>query len=163
MVAELVAGVRDDQWSAATDCSEWTVRDLVNHLVGGNLAFAALLSDQAPPERGGDHLGDDPVAAYQHAGDALAAAFAEPGMFDKVVTVPAGTIPGIAALHLRTTEALVHGWDLARATDQSRAGLPGDLAEAELAATRAQLADAPRSAAKPPKTSHTAIPSSSPT
>ena len=30
--------------------------------------------------------------------------------------MPFGTIPGVAALHLRITELLVHGWDLARTT-----------------------------------------------
>jgi uncharacterized protein (TIGR03086 family) len=32
------------------------------------------------------------------------------------VTVPFGTIPATVALQLRVVEALVHGWDLARAT-----------------------------------------------
>ena len=32
------------------------------------------------------------------------------------MSVPFGTVPGMMALHLRITEILGHGWDLARAT-----------------------------------------------
>lgn len=67
-VEELIAGVGDDQWSAPTPCTDWTVRELVNHLVGVNLVFAALLNDQTPPERGVDVLGDDPAGTYREAG-----------------------------------------------------------------------------------------------
>jgi hypothetical protein len=49
---------------------------------------------------------------------------------------------GDAALHLRVTELLVHGWDLARATGQP-ASFPDDLAEQELAFSRSKLADIP--------------------
>lgn len=141
--AGLVAGVRDDQWTGPTGCPDWTVRELVNHLVGGNLAFAAVLTDQIPPDRAADRLGDDPIAAYHHAGEMLVAAFAQPGVLDRVVTVPAGTVPGIAALHLRITELLVHGWDLAHATGQATTVLPPDLAEAEHAFSVGKLDDLP--------------------
>jgi len=36
-VGHLIAGIRDDQWSAPTPCTDWTVHDLVNHLVGVSL------------------------------------------------------------------------------------------------------------------------------
>lgn len=74
----------------------------------------------------------------------MRAAFGQPGALERVITVPAGTVPGSVALHLRLTELLVHGWDLARATGQSVTGLPADLAEQELAFSRAQLDRMPR-------------------
>lgn len=46
-VGQLVAGVRSEQCSASTPCTDWSVRDLVNHLAHVNLTFAALLNDQA--------------------------------------------------------------------------------------------------------------------
>jgi uncharacterized protein (TIGR03086 family) len=144
---DLVAAVRDDQWGAPTPCADWTVRDLVNHLVGGNLLFAdALRGEPLPPleelRRNRDRLGDDPVAAFRVAADTLLVAFRQPGALDQVVTVPVGTVPGIGALHLRLVETLVHGWDLARATGRPP-GFPEALAEQELAFSRAKLADLP--------------------
>ncbi len=35
--------VRADQWSLPTPCSEWDVRQLVNHMVRGNLNYVGLL------------------------------------------------------------------------------------------------------------------------
>ena len=89
--------------------------------------------------RGDDPLGDDPLAAYRESGEALRAAFTRPGVLDEVFRVPAGTLPGAVVLHLRLTELLVHGWDLARATGRSTTVLPADLAEQELAFSRRQL------------------------
>jgi uncharacterized protein (TIGR03086 family) len=133
----LVSGVRDEQWSAPTGCPGWTVRDLVDHLVGGTRHVAAVLAGQAPPPA--EDLGGDPLSSYRRAGEALLAAVAEPEVFGRTVTVPAGTVPVPVALHLRLTELLVHGWDLARATGQPTTGLPDDLAEQELAFSRVQL------------------------
>jgi len=123
-VAEgLVAAVRPGQWTAATPCTEWDVRALVAHVVSGNQLFADLLSGATTLEESRlaaprDALGTEPVRAFHDAGQALLAAFHLPGALDRPVTVSFGTVPGTVALHLRLTEILVHGWDLARATDQ---------------------------------------------
>jgi uncharacterized protein (TIGR03086 family) len=143
VVGRLVDGVRDDQWSAPTPCTEWTVRDLVNHLVGMNLVFTALLTDQAPPERGSDRLGDDPVGAYRTSGDALVAACSAPGVLDRTIAGPLGTASGADRLNIRIADLLAHGWDLAQATGQS-ADLPEELSEQSLAFLRVQLDTMPR-------------------
>ncbi len=142
-VGHLIAGIRDDQWSAPTPCTDWTVHDLVNHLVGVNRVFAVLLSGQAPPDRGAGHLGDNPVGAYRDSGVALQAAFDQPGVLERTYHGPLGAASGAERLHLRIADLLAHGWDLARATGQP-AELPEDLAEQALAFTRAQLSTVPR-------------------
>lgn len=142
-VGHLIAGIRDDEWSAPTPCTEWTVHDLVNHLVGVNLVFAALLSDQASPDLSGDHLGDDPVGAYRDSGVAIQAAFEQPGVLEWTCRGPLGTASGAARLHLRIADLLAHGWDLAQATGQP-AELAEDLAEQALVFARTQLSTVPR-------------------
>jgi uncharacterized protein (TIGR03086 family) len=142
----LVAGVGDGLWGAPTPCADWSVRDLVNHLVAGQRAFAMLLRGEALAEvrklAGGDQLGGDPVAAHRESGADLVAAFSQPGALERTVAVPIGEVPGIVALHLRLVEALVHGWDLSRATTQP-VTYPAGLAEQELEFTVAKLSDIP--------------------
>ena len=148
---ELIAGVKDDQWSNQTPCPEWTVHTLVNHLVFGSRLFARILHGEPPPPREQirqmrdvDQLGDDPLGAYREAGEALKVAFSQPGVLDRVFQAPVGPAPGAVLLHLRITELLVHGWDLAHATGQP-VRLPEDLAEEELAFARSVAApDVPR-------------------
>lgn len=143
---QLVAGVGPEQWAAATPCSRWTVHDLVTHLVVGNRLIANALRGEPPadPESSAhDVVAMAPgelVGAYRASVCSVLEAFALPGALGRMVTVPFGTVPGIVALHLRMTEALVHSWDLARATGLE-AGFPDDLAEQELTFTGAKLAD----------------------
>jgi uncharacterized protein (TIGR03086 family) len=145
---ELLAGVGDGQWSAPTPCTDWTVHDLVNHMVGGNRLFAEILRgdpDALSRRQGGlgrDHLGVDPVTAYRDAAEDLLEAFRQPGVMDRLVTVPVGKVPGAGALHLRLVECFVHGWDLARATGQP-VEFSADVVEQALTFTRRKLADLP--------------------
>lgn len=148
VVGDLVAAVQNDQWGNATPCPEWDVRALVGHMVLGNRLFAGILRGEAAvvpgalDPRAHDVLGTDPVAAYRDAAKDLLVAFRGPGVLDRMFQVPAGLVPGIAALHLRVVEDLVHGWDLARATGQE-IRIPDELVERALGFTRAKLADVP--------------------
>lgn len=103
-VGRLIAGIRDDQWSAPTPCAGWTVRDLMNHLVGVNLVFGALSRDQVPPRLGADYLGDDPAAAYRDTGAAVVAAFDEPGALKRIYQSQLGTASGAVRLHWRIAD-----------------------------------------------------------
>ncbi len=140
----LVAGVRDEQWADPTPCSEWKVCDLTGHLIAGNRLFAGVLRrlPDAPAGTPAGGSASDLPRAYREAADDLLAAFSLPGVLEETFTVPFGTVPGSVALHLRITELLVHGWDLATATGQP-ARFPEDLAGEELAFTRRTLASIP--------------------
>jgi uncharacterized protein (TIGR03086 family) len=70
------------------------------------------------PARAADQLGADPFAAHRDAGAALLAAFSQPGVLERIFPAPIGSVPGLVMLHVRITEELVHGWDLAQATAQ---------------------------------------------
>ena len=142
----LVAAIGSDQWSAPTPCGDWDVRGLLAHVVGGNRVFAAALRGvplaEARRALSGDPLGPDPAAAYGQAAEEIAAAFREPGALERPATVPFGTVPGAVALHLRIVEALVHGWDLARATGRT-VSYPDDVVEQEIAFSREFLPRVP--------------------
>jgi uncharacterized protein (TIGR03086 family) len=144
----LLAGVGTDQWNAPTPCSDWTVRDLVNHVVGGNRLFAEILQGdkEALGRRrarlGRDHLGDDPVSAHRDSANELLEASRQPGVLERIVELPIGAVPGSTALQLRVVESVVHGWDLATATGQ-RVAFPDEIVEQALAFTISKLADLP--------------------
>ena len=145
----LVDGVRADQWEAPTACTDWTVRRLVNHLVGGQRLVTRVLRGEPLPDpvqlgrrAGEDQLGDDPVGAFGASAAGLLDAFRAPGVLERTHTIPAGTLPGPAVLHVRVIETLVHGWDLATATGQP-SPFPDALAEGELAFSRDLLGRLP--------------------
>ncbi len=144
----VIAGIGEEQWAAPTPCAGVDVRALVNHLVAGNLHFAALVSQTPRPEPDADHLGADPLAAFDRAAAALRAAMARPGVLAGTYPLPFGPVPGAELARIRIVEHLGHGWDLARATGQ-RAGFAEDVAERALAAAKRRPAG-PGSAFGPP-------------
>ena len=127
-VGDLIADVRADQWTAPTPCNEWNVRDVVNHLVAGNLVFASRIDDGPMPERGADHLDNDPVGAYRASAASLQAAFARPAVLERSYPGPFGSATGAELLQIRLYDLLTHGWDLMQATG-IRAQIPEELAE----------------------------------
>jgi uncharacterized protein (TIGR03086 family) len=137
---QVVNAVTADQWAAATPCTDWTAADLLRHLVVGNGRFAAAFGGENRPEAAWPDA--ELPAVYRDTAAALLSAFGVPGALDRIVTIPFGTVPGSVALHLRVTEVLVHGWDLAKATGQS-VEFPADLAEQELAFSQAALEQLP--------------------
>lgn len=134
---QVVDAVTADQWAAATPCTDWTAAELLRHLVVGNGRFAAAFGGETRPEAAWPDA--ELPAVYRDTAAALLAAFGAPGALDRIVTIPFGTVPGSVALHLRVTEVLVHGWDLAKATGQSAAGFPDDIAEQELVFSQSAL------------------------
>ena len=125
----VVAGTRRDQLGDPTPCTDWDVRTLLNHLIGGCITFAAGAEgrpvDMDGPE---DHAAEDHVAAYDRASKAARAAFESPGALEREFSLPWGDTPGTAALGLALADAVVHGWDLAQATGQELA-IDDDTAE----------------------------------
>jgi uncharacterized protein (TIGR03086 family) len=137
-VGDLIAEIRPEQWRAPTPCTEWNVRDVVNHMVGMDLVFAALIEGGPMPERGADRLGDDPAGARRASSASLQAAFSRPGVFERSYPGPLGSATGAERLQIRLYDLLAHGWDLAQATGIP-ARLPEDLAEQALAFVQVQL------------------------
>lgn len=111
--------VRPEQWAAPTPCSEWNVRQLVNHMTRGNLNYVDLLAGASAADflrmRDTDALGADPIDAYVASARTSADAFARPGAFEKRLDYPLGKIDGRQGIAIRTTDSAIHTWDLARA------------------------------------------------
>jgi uncharacterized protein (TIGR03086 family) len=114
-----VHAVKDDQWDAATPCSEWNVRTLVNHIVGENRWMPPLLEGQTIAEVGdrfdGDLLGDDPKAAWDASAAEAVEAVQADGAMDRTVHLSFGDFPGREYTMQVFADLMIHGWDLARA------------------------------------------------
>ncbi|WP_060878044.1 TIGR03086 family metal-binding protein, partial [Streptomyces scabiei] len=126
-----VHAVRDDQWGADTPCAEWSVRDLVNHLVSEQLWVPCLVRDGCMIEEvgdtfGGDLLGTDPAASWDTAAHSAREAFAAPGALDRTVHLSYGDTPAVAYCGQMVADIVVHAWDLSRAIGADER-LPGEL------------------------------------
>lgn len=115
---------------APTGCSEWNVRELLNHLISEHLWAPPLLGGAPLQEVGsrfdGDLTGDDPVAAWEQAGAASRPAFHRPGALDGQVHVTGGRTPAEEYGWQMTSDLAVHSWDLAQGTG-SRWHIPDEL------------------------------------
>ena len=127
---ELICSVKDRQWEADTPCEGWTVRDLVNHLVGENRWMPPLLAGLTIAEVGtqldGDLLGDDPVQAWKSAFEAARNAAVAAKDSDRPVQLSFGESPTQEYLIQVGADHLVHLWDLASAIGTDRT-LDGEL------------------------------------
>lgn len=111
--------IKDDQWDAATPCTEWTVRDVVNHMVNENKWVPPLLAGKTIEQVGDafddDLLGDDPKAAWRAASqEALAAAHGD-GAMDVTAHLSFGDFPGHYYIGQLLSDHTIHAWDVARA------------------------------------------------
>ena len=117
-----VDAVGPDTWGNDTPCTDWSVRDLVNHVVGEELWMVPLLQGATIADVGdqfdGDVLGDDPAATARSASAAA-------------LDVAGQLLPAGGQVHLSygdedaaqyawqlTADHLIHGWDLAMGTGQ---------------------------------------------
>ncbi len=105
-----------EDWVRPTPCTEWDVRALVNHVVGGAVRYVMLLQAAPPDEveatRARDHLADDPVVAFVSTAAQLAAVFQEEGALARTVRHRVGERTGAQLLSMRVLDVAVHGWDL---------------------------------------------------
>lgn len=116
--AEKVEAVKPDDLSKRTPCSEFDLRALLNHLIGGlaMLTVAAEGGKATMPD--GDQLGSDPGANYQTRRAALLEAIRREGVLDRTWEMPWGSMPGQLQAGIVFMEHLTHGWDVAKATGQ---------------------------------------------
>ena len=118
--AARVAAVTDDQWDDPTPCTEWSVRDLVNHVVGEELWTAPLLRGRTIAEVGsqfdGDVLGDGPLLKARVASAEAAAVVDEIVPGGGRVQLSYGEEDMGEYVRQLCADHLIHGWDLAAAT-----------------------------------------------
>ena len=116
--AAVVAELGDDDFDQPSMCDGWTIRDVVEHVVGGDRFAPIILAGGTLDEAieavvGVDHLGDDPAGAVAEASATTRAAFS--GSLDRIVDHPVGQIPARRFIGFRVFDQLGHTWDIAEA------------------------------------------------
>ncbi len=140
--AELAA-VRPEHLDLSTPCESWKVRELINHVVGAQHFFLAVVEGAPPSGAQQDFASGDYLAAFDDISTRLVAAFAADGVMDKVLTAPFGPVPGRAFIGFAVNDTFVHGWDLAKSTGRST-DLAPELAAGVLAGAKATIPAAMR-------------------
>jgi uncharacterized protein (TIGR03086 family) len=134
-VGEIVRGVGDDQLTAATPCTEYSLGDLLDHVSGFCVAFTAaarkeaLPGAQLGPRADAARLGDDWRDRIPRLLDGLADAWRQPEAWTGMTQAGPVELPGEVAGLVALNEVVLHGWDVAAASGQ-----PVDLDEASLQA-----------------------------
>ncbi len=118
--ADRVNAVADDQWDAPTPCRDWTVRELVNHVVGEDRWTTPLVDGRTIAEVGddldGDLLGEAPVRRALDAAKEATTTVAEALPRGGTVHLSYGEEQLDEYVRQLAADHLVHGWDLAVAT-----------------------------------------------
>ncbi|WP_185911415.1 MULTISPECIES: TIGR03086 family metal-binding protein [Streptomyces] len=124
--AQLLGNTTPGQYGLPTPCDDFDVRALANHMVAGNPYFATLAGGGAADFAlfGQDNIGErQPGEVYAEGVKEALAAWQAEGALQRHMPLPGGGLgPRLADVYL--LEAVLHGWDLATATGQDRAGDP---------------------------------------
>jgi uncharacterized protein (TIGR03086 family) len=134
-----VHAVGEDQWQHDTPDDEWTVADLVGHLIdehrwaaplvhGLDLAAAAAVVDgtRSLPVDGG--VGANLAESWDEAATGSADAFSEADALERTVQLSRGPTPARSYLDEMTFDLVVHAWDLGTAIGYDEP-LPNDVVE----------------------------------
>jgi uncharacterized protein (TIGR03086 family) len=121
-----VHAITEDQWTAATPDSEWSVADLVGHMVEEHRWAAPLVHGQdfqsaakvvggarSLPVDGG--VGANLAQEWDEAATGSAEAFSAPGALDRDVELSRGATPVRTYLEEMIMDLTIHSWDLGQA------------------------------------------------
>lgn len=140
----LVQGIGDEHWNRPTPCDKWDVRQLVTHTAG---VMANFRNGAAGKPVAGDpadfDLGTDPAATLAELSAENVAAWRDRGELDSTITLGENEFPGQVAININMLDAYVHGWDIAKATDQD-ADLDPEMCSALLAFAQQVVPATPR-------------------
>ncbi|MFJ1701999.1 TIGR03086 family metal-binding protein [Kitasatospora sp. NPDC088346] len=145
-LAKVVAQVTPEQLDRPTPCTEFDLRTLLGHTVGGihRIAYVGEGGRSLDVAATVGEVGDAEWAeALDRARARAAAAWADDAVLDRLSWVPWGQLPGRFALGGYVMEAVTHTWDIAQVVDPS-AALDEELALGALGVAEQVLPAEPR-------------------
>jgi uncharacterized protein (TIGR03086 family) len=115
---DLVETVQPDDLAGPTPCGSWTLADLIAHMTGQQLGFAAAAAG------GGTELAEwvpvrasEPVQSYRQSCTEVLTAFAAAGVAERDFALPeirdGQGFPAAMAIGFHLLDNVVHAWDVA--------------------------------------------------
>lgn len=146
----LASRVPPGKWDAPSMCPEWTVRDVMGHVVWGQEQLRHWATGQEYADRSGAPgavhpgalAGVDPVKTWRAAREASVASLTSDGLA-RMITLPGlGEVPVEAMVAVWVTDQLAHTWDIGHALGLE-IKLDDDLVAASFAGMRRRILRAP--------------------
>lgn len=137
----VVQRVPPGTWTRQSPCEAWTAGEVLGHVVWGLRNTTALASggDTPPQQSEAEIVASDPVGTWNAARDGVLDALDRPGVVQRVVEGPFGSMSIDDFMGFYPSDLLAHTWDIAR-TAGADAHLPPDLCE-RFADTLAAMGD----------------------
>jgi len=112
-----VAAVRPDQWSNQSPCEDWKARDVVGHIIDMHGVMLRPLDRQLSPS---PSVADDPLGAFTSARADIESVLDDPELAGIESDTPGGGRMTVEQHidEVASADLVIHGWDLARATEQ---------------------------------------------
>jgi uncharacterized protein (TIGR03086 family) len=128
--ANVIQGVKPDQFGAPTPCRDWDVRTLANHLLQVIRALSLAGRGEAVPSElwESDLMSDEWAGRFDDEARQAVTAWADPAAFEGTIELGSAEMPATLVATMLASDLVIHGWDLARATGQEYR-CDGDTAE----------------------------------
>ncbi|MFC5834010.1 TIGR03086 family metal-binding protein [Nonomuraea insulae] len=134
-VARLLDGVTENRLDDPTPCADVSVAALLDHLMGLSLAFTLAARKITPPgggpgpgAAGAERLDPQWRTLLPRRLDELVESWRDPKAWEGMTEAGGVTMPAEQMAVVALDELVLHGWDLARATDQPFTCSPADTA-----------------------------------
>ena len=101
-----IAGIRTDDWDRPTPCAEWTVRDIVKHLIEGHDSRTAEATGH--PMKSRPSADDDLARSYEESSADFLAAFDAEALEKTFDFGTFGPLPGKNAMAVLFVDTLTH-------------------------------------------------------
>lgn len=132
-----------EAWEEPSTCEDWTVGDLVDHVIGGNVFTIEILNGETTQKAMSTAVADAPgfvedrLGAYSESANRMLALCAGVQLNVEQFDHVAGRVSGAELIAMRTSDLTLHAWDVARSLKLDER-LDGELVKTVWAAMSAQ-------------------------
>ena len=129
-----VSLVTSNHWAIQSACDDWTIGDLVDHVIGGNAFTVAILNGASSDDamraaiKTVDENAGGRLKAVEETAEAMIELVRAPETPGRIYHHVEGDMERARVVTLRINDLALHAWDLARSLEEDEM-LDGDLVE----------------------------------